>query len=297
MTKKFYITTPIYYVNARPHIGHAYTTIACDTIARRQRLLGADTCFLTGTDEHGQKIERAAQAGGQNSAAVYADEISAEFPQPYGSGWGCRTTTSSARPKRGTSKRMQNFSRQLARPRVHLQGYLHGPVLRLERRTLRGRRAAGRSLPDLRAHHGDGAGRKLLLQAVGLPGQAAASLCAESRADSSGDAAQRSHLFCAFGAAGSIDQPLDLLLGHSGAGRSQARDLRLVGCAGELHHRARVWISARGGAGSVQEILAGRCADGRKRDRPLSLRVLAGVSDGGGTGGAEGNRRPRLAVV
>jgi methionyl-tRNA synthetase len=78
MSKKFYITTPIYYVNARPHIGHAYTTITCDTIARRQRLLGAETFFLTGTDEHGQKIERAAQAAGK-TPQQYADEISAEF--------------------------------------------------------------------------------------------------------------------------------------------------------------------------------------------------------------------------
>src|SRR6202047_5287453 len=80
MSKKFYITTPIYYVNARPHIGHAYTTIACDTIARRQRLLGAETFFLTGTDEHGQKIERAAHAAGK-TPQQYADEISAEFRQ------------------------------------------------------------------------------------------------------------------------------------------------------------------------------------------------------------------------
>ena len=78
MTRKFYITTPIYYVNARPHIGHAYTTIACDTIARRQRMLGADTFFLTGTDEHGQKIERAAEAAGK-TPQEYSDEISAEF--------------------------------------------------------------------------------------------------------------------------------------------------------------------------------------------------------------------------
>jgi methionyl-tRNA synthetase len=78
MTRKFYITTPIYYVNARPHIGHAYTTISCDTIARRQRMLGADTFFLTGTDEHGQKIERAAEAAGK-TPQQYADEISAEF--------------------------------------------------------------------------------------------------------------------------------------------------------------------------------------------------------------------------
>ena len=78
MTRKFYITTPIYYVNARPHIGHAYTTIACDTIARRQRMLGSDTFFLTGTDEHGQKIERAAEAAGK-TPQQYADEISSEF--------------------------------------------------------------------------------------------------------------------------------------------------------------------------------------------------------------------------
>jgi methionyl-tRNA synthetase len=80
MSKKFYITTPIYYVNAHPHIGHAYTTLACDTIARRQRLLGAETFFLTGTDEHGQKIERAAQAAGK-TPQQYADEISVEFRQ------------------------------------------------------------------------------------------------------------------------------------------------------------------------------------------------------------------------
>ena len=64
-SQKFYITTPIYYVNARPHIGHAYTTLVCDAIARRKRMLGFDTYFLTGTDEHGQKIERSAQAAGK----------------------------------------------------------------------------------------------------------------------------------------------------------------------------------------------------------------------------------------
>ncbi len=78
MKNKFYITTPIYYVNARPHIGHAYTTIACDAIARRQRMLGADTFFLTGTDEHGQKIERAAQAAGKTPQQL-TDEVSAQF--------------------------------------------------------------------------------------------------------------------------------------------------------------------------------------------------------------------------
>jgi methionyl-tRNA synthetase len=78
MNKKFYITTPIYYVNARPHIGHAYTTLTCDAIARRQRMMGFDTFFLTGTDEHGQKIERAAQAAGK-TPQQFADEVSAQF--------------------------------------------------------------------------------------------------------------------------------------------------------------------------------------------------------------------------
>jgi methionyl-tRNA synthetase len=78
MSKKFYITTPIYYVNAHPHIGHTYTTIACDTVARRRRMLGDDTYFLTGTDEHGQKIERAAQAAGK-TPQQFADEVSGEF--------------------------------------------------------------------------------------------------------------------------------------------------------------------------------------------------------------------------
>ena len=76
--KKAYITTPIYYVNDIAHIGHAYTTIIADTLARYSRLSGLDTFFLTGTDEHGQKIEQSALAKGKSPQA-YADEISATF--------------------------------------------------------------------------------------------------------------------------------------------------------------------------------------------------------------------------
>ncbi|MBB5316691.1 methionine--tRNA ligase subunit beta [Tunturibacter empetritectus] len=76
--QKFYLTTPIYYVNARPHIGHAYSTLAADVIARRHRLLGEDTFFLTGTDEHGQKIERSAAAAGI-APQQFTDQVSAEF--------------------------------------------------------------------------------------------------------------------------------------------------------------------------------------------------------------------------
>jgi methionyl-tRNA synthetase len=76
--KTFYVTTPIYYVNARPHIGHAYTTIVADVLARRHRLLGEDTFFLTGTDEHGQKIERSAAAAGI-PPQQFADQVSKSF--------------------------------------------------------------------------------------------------------------------------------------------------------------------------------------------------------------------------
>ena len=78
MKKNYYITTPIYYVNDKPHIGHAYTSIACDVMARFKRLDGYNVKFLTGTDEHGQKVEKAALA--QNKTPLeYADAISKDF--------------------------------------------------------------------------------------------------------------------------------------------------------------------------------------------------------------------------
>lgn len=75
---KFYITTPIYYVNARPHLGHTYTTIIADTITRYKRMCGYDVVLLTGTDEHGQKVERAAKAA-HTTPLEFADRISAEY--------------------------------------------------------------------------------------------------------------------------------------------------------------------------------------------------------------------------
>src|SRR5512134_2975832 len=78
MAPKFYLTTPIYYVNARPHIGHTYTTIVADTIARYKRMRGFDVVMLTGTDEHGMKIERSAKAAGKTPQQL-TDEIAAEY--------------------------------------------------------------------------------------------------------------------------------------------------------------------------------------------------------------------------
>ena len=78
MNEVFYITTPIYYVNSHPHIGHAYTTIATDVFTRYMKLFGAETYFLTGTDEHGQKIAESAANSGI-SPQKFADKISKEF--------------------------------------------------------------------------------------------------------------------------------------------------------------------------------------------------------------------------
>lgn len=78
MAEKFYLTTPIYYVNARPHIGTTYTTVVADVIARRKRALGVDTWFLTGTDEHGQKIQRSAERAGCNPQE-FTDRVAAQF--------------------------------------------------------------------------------------------------------------------------------------------------------------------------------------------------------------------------
>ena len=78
MTKTYYITTPIYYVNDKPHIGHAYTSLACDVLARCMRLDGREVKFLTGTDEHGQKVEKSAQKAGK-TPQQFTNEVSMHF--------------------------------------------------------------------------------------------------------------------------------------------------------------------------------------------------------------------------
>src|SRR4051794_40160923 len=79
---RFYVTTPIYYVNDVPHIGHAYTTVTADALARWHRLLGDETWFLTGNDEHGLKVQRAAEAAGR-APLEHADLTSARFRETW----------------------------------------------------------------------------------------------------------------------------------------------------------------------------------------------------------------------
>jgi methionyl-tRNA synthetase len=82
MKHPFYVTTPIYYVNAEPHIGHTYTTVVADTLARYHRLTGEKTFFLTGTDEHGEKIAEVAAQRGVSPAEI-ADQYSGAFRETW----------------------------------------------------------------------------------------------------------------------------------------------------------------------------------------------------------------------
>ena len=82
MPERYYLTTPIYYVNDAPHIGHAYCTVTADAVTRWHRLLGDDVHFLTGTDEHGLKVQRAAEANGETPQA-WADRTSARFVEAW----------------------------------------------------------------------------------------------------------------------------------------------------------------------------------------------------------------------
>ena len=120
--KTFYVTTPIYYVNARPHIGHAYTTIVADVLARRHRLLGDDTFFLTGTDEHGQKIERSAAAAGI-PPQQFADQVSIQFRNLWdrmGLAYDQFIRTTDAKHQRGAQKLFAELYRRGA---IYLSSY------------------------------------------------------------------------------------------------------------------------------------------------------------------------------
>ena len=160
---KYYLTTPLYYVNAAPHIGHTYTTMAAETIARFKRMQGYDAVMFTGTDEHGQKVERAAEAAGK-SPQEFTDAIAAEFQQQWE-----KLNIRVDRTIRTTDPKHHKVVQWLFQ-RCMDNGYIYkgsytGAVLRL-RRTLRQRSQARRSVPALRPPHRDRHRGELLLQAL-----------------------------------------------------------------------------------------------------------------------------------
>ena len=145
--RRFYVTTPIYYVNDVPHIGHAYTTVTADALARWHRLLGDDVFFLTGTDEHGLKVQRAAEEHGL-SPQEHADRTSARFREAWD-----LLDISYDDFIRTTEPRHHHVGAGVPagglRQRLDLQGHLRGPLLRGLRGVLHrgrpGRRRTARS--------------------------------------------------------------------------------------------------------------------------------------------------------
>lgn len=118
----FYVTTPIYYVNDSPHIGHAYTTIACDAMARFMRLDGHPTYFLTGTDEHGQKVAKAAQKAGVSPQSL-TDDVSQRFRNLVQSGDNALNVTNDDFI-RTTEDRHKKACQELWR-RIEANGYIY----------------------------------------------------------------------------------------------------------------------------------------------------------------------------
>ena len=239
----FYVTTPIYYVNDVPHIGHAYATLACDVMARFKRLDGYDVHFLTGTDEHGQKVEKAAEAAGLSPQA-FTDKVSQSFRDLIGvmnfSPDGFIRTTE----KRHYAACQALWEKLVAAGDIYLGKYAGWYSVRdeafyaeSETEVGTGRQAPRRSG---RQRSRMGRGAVVFLQALGLGRPAARVLREEPALHRAGKPAQRGHQLREGRPAGSVGVAHQLLLGHAGAGRSQAHHVRLAGRAHQLHHRVRL---------------------------------------------------------
>ena len=175
----YYVTTPIYYVNAEPHLGHAYSTIAADVLARHMRQRGEDVFFLTGTDEHGEPVELAAEREGIAPQEL-ADRNAPRFEELMPSRSTPRTTSSSAPPIPGTPSGSQRSMQ-----RVHDNGHVYEGVYegwycpRCADFYSRARARAREHLPDPRDPARARARGELVLSPLGVRGRRCERLYAE----------------------------------------------------------------------------------------------------------------------
>jgi hypothetical protein len=216
--QKRYISTPIYYVNDRPHIGHVYTTTICDVWARAMRFLGHDVFFLTGTDEHGVKVEKSATERGIDPQAL-ADENAAEFQRVLG-----RFALTNDDFIRTTDdhheRQVQGFVKRLLEKDAVYLGEFEGWYDEGQGGVLH--RDQGQGARVHIAHFRPAArprqGAELLLSPERLPGADGDPLHRERRLRPSRGPPQRNARPPARGAAGRADEPHELHLGHPHAG-------------------------------------------------------------------------------
>ena len=214
--ERFYLTTPIYYVNARPHLGHAYSTIVCDAIARRKRALGIDTWFLTGTDEHGQKIERSAKLAGrtpQEFAAAIAGEFRGLWDR-LGLSYDDFIRTTEERHKRG----VQHLFATLRDNGYIYKGSYTRPVLRV-RRTLCGRASGNAAARIADASTETVSEENYFFKLSAFERKLLEFYEAQPRLHGARIDAARGCLVCARRPQGPLRQPHQLLVGHSCARR------------------------------------------------------------------------------
>ena len=281
---RFYITTPIYYVNAEPHLGHAYSTMAADILARHMRQRGEDVFFLTGTDEHGEPVEQAAEREGVSPQEL-ADRNAASSSElmpiiDATNDFFIRTTD-----PRHEAKVAEIMQRVYDNGWVY-EGDLRGLVLpALRRLQNRARAWPGQHLPDPRDPARAGARGELVLPPLRLPGAARSALRGAARLRRPRLPPQRGALVHQAGARGRLALAAEAEVGDAG-------------CRGTPSQRMYVWFDALlnyytalelrpRGRGPDRALLAGRPARDRQGHPQVPRGDLAGAAAG---------RRPRAAA-
>ena len=232
---KYYLTTPLYYVNAAPHIGHTYTTMAAETIARFKRMQGYDAVLFTGTDEHGQKVERSAEAAGKIAAGVHRRHRR-RVPNAVGEARTSASTASIRTTDPQHHKVVQDlFQRCLDNGYVYKGSYT-GQYCVFDELYVNDAKP-GDPCPDCGRPTETVTEENYFFKLSAFTDKLLELYEDASRVHPARDAPQRSARLRQAGPERSLHQPHDDQVGHPAAGRRQARLLRLVRRADRLHER------------------------------------------------------------